>query len=126
MKTRPHIVDGKFQSDKYPTCPPDKVPLSVNDSSAQDLLWEYAHRRKPVDAEFSQDLEQRLLEVGFEPSETILSSFNGKGCRAVFETAQDIINLLYKTGVPIGLDSEFRTKLENIIIERVDTFLQSK
>lgn len=38
-----HIdAEGKFQSDKYPTCPPDKVPLSVNDPTAQDLLWEYA------------------------------------------------------------------------------------
>jgi len=58
---------GQFQSDKYPTCPPDKVPLSVNDKSAQDLLWEYARRRRVVDAEFSDDLEARLKAVGFLP-----------------------------------------------------------
>jgi hypothetical protein len=26
-----HIVNGQFQSDKYPTCPPGKVSLSVED-----------------------------------------------------------------------------------------------
>lgn len=64
-----HIdANGKFQSDKYPTCPPDKVPLSVNDPTAQDLLWQYAQRRRAVDAEFSDDLENRLIQVGFIPS----------------------------------------------------------
>jgi hypothetical protein len=43
-----HIIDGEFQSDKYPTTPPGKVPLSVKDPTAQDLLWEYAHRRRSV------------------------------------------------------------------------------
>ncbi len=62
-----HIVDGKFQSDKYPTCPPDKVPLSVGDPSAQDLLWEYARRRRAVDAEFSDDLEAILTARGYAP-----------------------------------------------------------
>lgn len=41
-----HTVNGQFQSDKYPTCPPGKVPLSVEDPTAQDLLWEYAQRRR--------------------------------------------------------------------------------
>lgn len=62
-----HIVNGQFQSDKYPTCPPGKVPLSVNDESAQDLLWEYAQRRRCIDAEFSDDLETALLEKGYNP-----------------------------------------------------------
>lgn len=62
-----HIIDGKFQSDKYPTCPPGKVPLSVNDKTAQDLLWEYAQRRRAVDAEFSDDLETALLTAGYRP-----------------------------------------------------------
>src|SRR5271170_2010311 len=63
-----HINDkGQWQSDKYPTCPPDKVPLSVSDKSAQDLLWEYAQRRRKVDSEFSDDLESRLKALGFEP-----------------------------------------------------------
>lgn len=58
---------GKFQSDRYPTCPAGKVPLSVTDKTAQDLLWEYAQRRRSVDAEFSADLEAVLLGAGFVP-----------------------------------------------------------
>lgn len=63
-----HLINGKFQSDKYPTCPPGKVPLSVNDKLAQDLLWEYAQRRRAVDAEFSADLETALRDAGYVPS----------------------------------------------------------
>lgn len=66
-----HIVNGEFQSDKYPTCPPGKVPLSVKDVMAQDLLWEYAQRRRAVDAEFSGDLETALKAAGFGPSRPI-------------------------------------------------------
>lgn len=63
-----HLNDkGQFQSDKYPTCPADKVPLSVNDPTAQDLLWEYANRRVVVDEEFADDLRARLWAVGYRP-----------------------------------------------------------
>lgn len=55
-----HLIDGEFQSDKYPTCPRGKVPLSVKDPMARDLLQEYARRRRVVDAEFSDDLEAAL------------------------------------------------------------------
>ena len=61
-----HIVNGEFQSDKYPTCPPGKVPLSVKDRSAQDLLWEYARRRRQIDEEFSEDLETALKAAGYK------------------------------------------------------------
>lgn len=65
---RPHInADGKFQSDKYPTTPPGKVPLSVEDPTAQDLLWEYAQRRRAVDREFADDLEWALVGAGYQP-----------------------------------------------------------
>lgn len=64
----PHIVAGQFQSDKYPTCPPGKVPLSVKDGTAQDLLWEYAQRRRSVDAEFAADLEFALKQAGYQPA----------------------------------------------------------
>lgn len=64
-----HIIDGKFQSDKYPTCPPGKVPLSVKDLLAQDLLWRYAQRRRKVDREFADDLETALRAEGFVPPE---------------------------------------------------------
>lgn len=61
-----HIINGQFQSDKYPTCPPGKVPLSVEDKTAQDLLWTYAQRRREVDPDFAADLETELLAAGFE------------------------------------------------------------
>lgn len=64
---RPHLIGGEFQSDKYPTTPRGKVPLSVKDPLAQDLLWIYAHRRRAVDADFSADLETALKGAGFEP-----------------------------------------------------------
>lgn len=57
--------DGEFQSDKYPSCPAGKVPLSTADPSAQSLLWEYAQRRRKVDAEFSADLEIALKAKGY-------------------------------------------------------------
>ena len=62
-----HLIDGEFQSDKYPTTPRGKVPLSVKDPTAQDLLWEYAQRRRSVDAEFSADLETALRAAGYVP-----------------------------------------------------------
>lgn len=62
-----HLIDGEFQSDKYPTCPRGKVPLSVKDPTAQDLLWEYAQRRRSVDSEFSDDLETALRNAGYVP-----------------------------------------------------------
>ena len=65
--THPHLIDGEFQSDKYPTCPRGKVPLSCKDPAAQDLLWEYAQRRRSVDAEFSADLEIALRSAGYVP-----------------------------------------------------------
>lgn len=67
MVTGAHLIDGEFQSDKYPTTPRGKVPLSVKDVTAQDLLWEYAQRRRPVDAEFSDDLETALRLAGYSP-----------------------------------------------------------
>lgn len=62
-----HLIDGEFQSDKYPTTPRGKVPLSVKDPMAQDLLWQYAQRRREVDAEFSADLETALKGAGYDP-----------------------------------------------------------
>lgn len=63
-----HLIDGEFQSDKYPSTPRGKVPLSVKDASAQDLLWEYARRRRAIDAEFSDDLESALVSAGYAPN----------------------------------------------------------
>lgn len=62
-----HIIDGEFQSDKYPTCPRGKVPLSTSDPMAQDLLWEYGRRRRAVDEEFAEDLALALRLKGYAP-----------------------------------------------------------
>lgn len=62
-----HLIDGEFQSDKYPTTPRGKVPLSVKDPTAQDLLWEYAQRRREVDEEFANDLQTALKSAGYLP-----------------------------------------------------------
>ena len=43
------------------------MPLSVNDKDAQPLLWAYAEMHKSRDPEFSRDLQERLIAVGFEP-----------------------------------------------------------
>lgn len=64
----PHLVDGHFQSDKYPTTPRGKVPLSTGDPMAQDLLWQYAQRRRAVDGDFSDALEQALRTKGYDPA----------------------------------------------------------
>lgn len=60
-----HLIDGEFQSDKYPTCPRGKLPLSLKDPMAQDLIWEYAQRRRPVDPEFSADVIEGLRLKGY-------------------------------------------------------------
>lgn len=68
-----HInAEGKFQSDKYPTTPAGKVPLSVEDPLAQGLLWEYAQLRRHIDAEFSDDLETALKTAGFVPPQPMI------------------------------------------------------
>ncbi len=62
-----HLIDGEFQSDKYPTTPRGKVPLSTSDPDAHDLLWIYAQRRRAKDPEFSADLEEALRLKGYTP-----------------------------------------------------------
>lgn len=81
---RPHIVGGKFQSDKYPTTPAGKVPLNVEDPTAQDLLWQYAQRRRAIDAQFAADLEYALERAGYHPPECDVE-INAKGERVFAE-----------------------------------------
>lgn len=91
-----HLIDGEFQSDKYPTTPRGKVPLSVKDKAAQDLLWEYAQRRRKVDAEFSDDLESALRAQGYIPLCEPLPAISEANqrvsdqCRAVAHLARTI------------------------------------
>jgi hypothetical protein len=76
--------EGRFQSDKHPTCPPDKVPLSLNDPLAQPLLWEYAEKfraaNKDNDPEFADDVQARLRAVGYAP--LIATCFDCESARA--------------------------------------------
>jgi hypothetical protein len=65
MMSGEHLIDGEFQSDKYPTCPRGKVPLSVKDPMAQPLLWLYAQWHRQKDAAFSDDLEMALIAAGY-------------------------------------------------------------
>ena len=67
MSVGAHRINGEFQSDKYPTCPAGKVPLSTKDPTAQPLLWQYAQLRRSVDAEFADDLETALRADGYAP-----------------------------------------------------------
>jgi hypothetical protein len=97
-----HIIDGEFQSDKYPTCPRGKVPLSVKDPTAQDLLWSYAKRRRSVDAEFADDLEAALLAAGYQPISINRDNFDADTLRNIrtlvadadFESYRSEIRLL--------------------------------
>lgn len=68
-----HLIDGEFQSDKYPTSPRGKVPPSTKDPTAQDLLWEYAPPLRVIDEGFSADLKAALIAAGYRPgSESVL------------------------------------------------------
>lgn len=63
----PHInVDGQFQSDKYPWCHPNFVPLKLTDPMAWPVLWEYAKQREIIDKQFSDDLRTCLLKAGYK------------------------------------------------------------
>lgn len=62
-----HLINGEFQSDKYPTTPRGKVPLSVKDKDAQPLLYIYANRHEHIDREFSDDLRTALKNAGYDP-----------------------------------------------------------
>jgi len=62
MSKGSHIIDGEFQSDKYPWCKAGFVPLKITDPMAQDLLIKYAIRRASKDPEFSDDLRKCVLK----------------------------------------------------------------
>lgn len=105
-------VDGRqtFQSDKYPTCPPGKVPLSVKDPKAQGLLWLYAQRRREVDAEFADDLESALLNHGYIPV-----SAAAKKTQTIFSILQE---LAQPDTIPLqDYSGEDLTKLANELVE---------
>lgn len=70
-----HLIDGEFQSDKYPETPKGLIPLKLTDPMAQDLLAIYAYRRADKDKEFSEDLLKALRLKKYNPEQVL----NGKG-----------------------------------------------
>ena len=55
-----HLIDGQFQSDKYPWCKPGFVPLKLTDPWARHVLKEYAELRRSLDSGFSDDLLEAI------------------------------------------------------------------
>lgn len=108
-----HLINNEFQSDKYPTCPAGKVPLSTKDPTAQDLLWEYAQRRRKVDAEFADDLEQALKAKGYVPREQA----SDKGARYLdaLKIAINYIERQPRSGSE--LDQVLRAKIRDLVPE---------
>jgi hypothetical protein len=65
MAKHPHIIEGAFQSDKYPACPRGKFPMSFGDLDAQPLLWEYARLHETRDPELAIDMREALRLKGY-------------------------------------------------------------
>ena len=61
-----HHIDseGRFQSDKYPELPPDKIVLSFKDPIAQECLAIYAAHT--ADLGLGQDIKDRLYAIQTE------------------------------------------------------------
>ena len=74
-----HLIDGEFQSDKYPWCERGFVPLKLTDPMAQPVLWDYAHHRESVDPEFSADLLEALRLQGYSPTRLAPSTQGAEG-----------------------------------------------
>jgi hypothetical protein len=68
-----HLIEGSFQSDKFPDTPRNIVPVKVTDKLAQDLLWELAERYRDQDSEFTEDLHMALRIAGYEPGKTVVA-----------------------------------------------------
>ena len=60
-----HHIDkeGRFQSDKYPDLPPDKILVNFNDPRAQVALTALAVSYQEVDSELSEDILERLRTI---------------------------------------------------------------
>ena len=56
-----HIdTDGRFQSNKYPHLPPDKIIVSFQDPRARRALISLANDYHTADPELSIDIQTRL------------------------------------------------------------------
>ena len=101
-----HIIDGQFQSDKYPDCPRGLVPFKVTDRMAQDLLWEYANRRRSIDEAFAANLRRLLLDAGYKPGTTYhpLQSIDEVGDGHTMADRFDIPNFEIEEGERLTLE----------------------
>jgi hypothetical protein len=61
-----HHIDkqGRFQSDKSPQLPPDKIALSFNDPQVRDALLLVAEAYSEKDPDLSADILKRLRTIG--------------------------------------------------------------
>ena len=55
--------DGRFQSDKHPELPADRVRISLENPRSKRALLLLADDYEAHDAEFAQDLRKRVLEL---------------------------------------------------------------
>lgn len=61
-----HIDDqGRFQSDKFPDLPPDKVIINLTDPKTRTglLMLAEAFKKDEATKEFGEDLEQRVRQL---------------------------------------------------------------
>jgi hypothetical protein len=108
-----HLIDGEFQSDKYPTTPRGKVPLSCKDRMAQELLWEYAQRRRSVDAEFADDLETALRMAGYAPITLAAASARAHALLELLDAAE-AVQAYEETPEEEWDDADFEERLDEL------------
>ena len=61
-----HIDDeGRFQSDKHPELPPDRIRVNFTNPRSQRALWALAEDYEDKDPELSADIKARLLDLGY-------------------------------------------------------------
>jgi len=113
-----HLIDGQFQSDKYPTTPRGLVPLKTTDKAAQDLLWHYATRHAAIDAEFADDLKKALMLAGYDPGASKLDEAGREKLRDQLKVLDDGIAAIHQARKPfddaiMALDTQKQQLLDD-------------
>ncbi len=60
--------DGRFQSDKHPELPPDRIRLSFEREASQRALWVLSEDYASIDPGLAEDIQSRLLSLGYRPT----------------------------------------------------------
>lgn len=113
-----HLIDGEFQSDKFPGCPRGKVPVSTKDPLAQDLLWTVAGRYDFVDHEFAMDLRQALINHGFVPQAMAMARMTESDYADLKEDVAGLLTLIWEKQVT-GDIQEYNFELLQSLGKRV-------